>query len=583
MARLGAAVVGLLALMNGAPGHAQPAARPDSGVTAPFVGGASQQPGTAAEGARRDTPQSTAGTAAIRGRVFAADGGQPLRKAQVRLTLIGDGRRGVRFDNQISATDAAGRYEFRNLPAGSYQLTAMKGSYVSLEFGQRRPFESGKPLEVSDGQALEKVDFALPRGGVITGHVLDEFGEPSANVYVSPMRYQFRNGRRRLTAVGGASTNDLGEFRIFALAPGEYFLSATLHNEQGETNDRSAYAPIYYPGTPDPELAGRLTVATGQTVSDLSFTLLPVRTVRVSGTAVDSEDRPLPGMLLVQPSRSRVFAMPDHSTLVHEDGSFTVGGLTPGEYRFLVRGIPMLGSKESADAMADVTVGGDDVTGVRLVAGKPLTATGRVVITDPRAAQSLEPSMLRVVAFPVDEMLGAISEGVMPPAVNDDWSFRLNLRPGRTHLAVFGAPEWDVRAVRSGGVDVTDAGIDVKPNEDLTSIEIELTNRMTEAIGLVADQRGEPVKDYSVVIFSRDRQRWESPSRSVRAARSDQDGRFRISGLPSGEYFACAIDVIEPGQESDPDFLDRIQALAARFSLTEGETKTLNLKLNALP
>jgi hypothetical protein len=275
--------------------------------------------------------------------------------------------------------------------------------------------------------------------------------------------------------------------------------------------------------------------------------------------------------------------MPDHSTLVHEDGSFTVGGLTPGEYRFLVRGIPMLGSKESADAMADVTVGGDDVTGVRLVAGKPLTATGRVVITDPRAAQSLEPSMLRVVAFPVDEMLGAISEGVMPPAVNDDWSFRLNLRPGRTHLAVFGAPEWDVRAVRSGGVDVTDAGIDVKPNEDLTSIEIELTNRMTEAIGLVADQRGEPVKDYSVVIFSRDRQRWESPSRSVRAARSDQDGRFRISGLPSGEYFACAIDVIEPGQESDPDFLDRIQAIAARFSLTEGETKTLNLKLNALP
>jgi hypothetical protein len=85
------------------------------------------------------------------------------------------------------------------------------------------------------------------------------------------------------------------------------------------------------------------------------------------------------------------------------------------------------------------------------------------------------------------------------------------------------------------------------------------------------------------VIFSRDRQRWESPSRSVRTARSDQEGRFQIRGLPSGEYFACAIDIIEPGQESDPEFLDRIQTLAARFSLAEGESKTLNLKLNPAP
>ena len=135
----------------------------------------------------------------------------------------------------------------------------------------------------------------------------------------------------------------------------------------------------------------------------------------------------------------------------------------------------------------------------------------------------------------------------------------------------------------SGGIDVTDAGIDVKGNEDLTTIEIELTNHLTEATGLVADERGEPVKDYAVVIFPRDRQRWESPSRSVRTARSDQDGRFKIGGLPSGEYFACAVDIIEPGQESDPEFLDRIRALAAPFSLAEGEAKTLSLKLNAVP
>jgi hypothetical protein len=585
MARLAAAVVGILALMIGASAYAQPSPGPAGNVGPAIVGGLPQLPGTTVEGPPRDVPPPKPGTATIRGRVLAADSGRPLRKAQVRLISADETRRPVRFENQLTTTDAGGHYEFGKLPAGRYQLTAMKGGYVSLEYGQRRPVESGKPLEVPADQTLEKVDFALPRGGVMTGHVLDEFGEPSANVYVAPMRYRFDDrGRRRLTPAGGAATNDLGEFRIFALAPGEYYLSVTFSGEFGDSNDRAAYAPIYYPGTADPDLAERLIVASGQTVTDLSLTLVPVQTVRVSGTAVDSEGRPMPGLLVVEPSRSRVAAMNDRTALVQPDGSFVLGGLTPGEYRLLVRGIPMLGSSETVTASAAVTVGGDDVTGVRLVAGKPLLATGRVVMSDARAAQSLRPSALRVIAIPDDEMTGAFSDGDARPPVNDDWSFQVTLPPGRTRLLVFGTPPgWDVKAVRSGGIDVTDAGLDVKPSEDLSNIEIELTNRVTEVMGLVTDQRGEPVKDYAVVIFARDRQKWGSHSRSVRTARSDQDGRFKIGGLPSGEYFAYAMDFIEPGQERDLEFLDRIQTLATRFTLGEGETQMLNLKLRDAP
>jgi hypothetical protein len=560
MTRRVAAVVGLLVLVNGTAPHAQQPASP-----------------------ARDNPQNK--PAMIRGRVFAADSGRPLRKARVRLTSTDDTHRGARFENRTATTDAEGQYEFSSLPAGRYRLTAMKGSYVSLEFGQRRPFEQGKPIDVRDGQTLEKVDFALPQGGVMTGHVFDEFGDPSANVSISAMRYQFdRHGRRRLAHVGGTTTNDLGEFRLFALAPGEYYVLATFHMEPGDTNDRSVYAPIYYPGTADPNLAQRLTVAIGQTVGDLSLTLLPVRTVRITGTAVDSEGRPIPGILLVEPSHSSVFSMNNLSALVQPDGSFTGAGLTAGEYRLVVRAVPMLGLAESVTASAEVTVGGDDLTGVRLVAGKPVAASGRVVVSDTRAAQSLRPSTLRVIATSVDEETFETFSGDSLPAVNDDWSFHLKLPPGRTRLFVVGTPPgWDVKEVRFRGTDVTDAGLDVKPNEDLANIEIELTNRVTETTGLVTDQRGEPVKDYSVVIFARDRQKWEPPSRAVRTARSDQEGRFKIGGLPSGEYLACAIDFLEPGQENDLEFLDRIQTLATRFSLSEGEMKLLNLKLNAAP
>ena len=244
----------------------------------------------------------------------------------------------------------------------------------------------------------------------------------------------------------------------------------------------------------------------------------------------------------------------------------------------------MLGSSEPATASAAVTVGGDDVTGVRLVAGKPLIATGKVVMSDARAAQSLRPSTLRVVAIPDDETTVSFSDGDARPPVNDDWSFQVTLPPGRTRLLLIGTPPgWDMKAVRSRGVDVIDVGLDVKPTDDLTNIEIELTNRVTETTGLVTDDRSEPVKDYAVVIFPRDKQKWESHSRSVRTARSDQDGRFKIGGLPSGEYFAYAMDFIEPGQERDPEFLDRIQTLATRFELGEGEKQLLNLKLHTTP
>src|SRR5262245_214672 len=90
------------------------------------------------------------GTSVIRGRVVAADTGQPLRKAFVRASSP-DLREG-----RVASTDAEGRYEIKELPAGRYTLNANKGSFVSLSYGQLRPFEPGKPIELADSQTIEK-------------------------------------------------------------------------------------------------------------------------------------------------------------------------------------------------------------------------------------------------------------------------------------------------------------------------------------------------------------------------------------------------------------------------------------------
>ncbi len=521
----------------------------------------------------RDNAQPVkAGTATLRGHVVAADTGQPLRKAQVRI-IAGEIR-----ENRMTTTDGDGKYEFKELPAGRYTVMAQKGSYVGLQYGQQRPFEPGKPLEILEGQTVEKVDFALPKGGVITGRILDEFGEPLADAQVAAQRYMNVGGRRRLVPAGRqAMTNDIGEFRLFAIPPGQYYLSATLRSmgPTADSDDRSGYAPTYFPGTANMAEAQKVTVGLGQTVSDINMALIQTHTSRVTGVAVDSQGRPMMGMVMAVPRGDSVMMMPGPPGQIKPDGSFAIGGLAPGTYVLQTNGP---GGNESASA--DVTVSGDDVNGIRLAASPPPTASGRVIV-DPAAAQSLRPAMLRVTAQPVqfDTMMFGPASG--PAVVNDDLTFELKARPGKMRIVLAGpVTGWAVRAVRHRGVDVTDSGIEFRANEDVADVEVEITNRLTDVSGLVTDGRGTAQKDYSVVVFPQDRDKWTPNSRYMRTSRPDQDGRFKLNGLPPGAYYIVALDYLDTsGDWTDPEFLDRVRSKATTVSISEGETKSVDLKI----
>jgi hypothetical protein len=136
-----------------------------------------------------------------------------------------------------------------------------------------------------------------------------------------------------------------------------------------------------------------------------------------------------------------------------------------------------------------------------------------------------------------------------------------------------------IKAVRLNGVDVTDTGIDFRPNENVIGLEIELTTQLSSLSGTVSDARGNSVKDYSVVIFPRDKERWGPGSRYMNFGRPDQDGRYKAVNLPAGDYYAIALDYVEQGANGDPEFLDRIKEKATEFSMTEAESKNLDLKL----
>ena len=183
------------------------------------------------------------GTSVFRGRVVAADSNQPLRNATV-----------IAFSDTLrltwaTLTNADGRYEMKNLPAGQYAVSATKVNYTWVARGSDRTMGIGAPIRVADGQAVDDLDLQLQRAGVLTGRILDEFNEPVVGARVSVVRFQSVQGQRRLTPGRSTMTNDIGEFRLFGLLPGEWYLSASHNMQWLTTNDRSVYLETYFPGT----------------------------------------------------------------------------------------------------------------------------------------------------------------------------------------------------------------------------------------------------------------------------------------------------------------------------------------------
>jgi hypothetical protein len=534
----------------------------------------------------RDNQAPQTGTARLRGRIVGGESGQALRRAVVRL-------QGQEFrEGRVASTDEEGRWEIKDLPAGRYNLTASKGGYVQLNYGQRRPFERGRPIELADGQTLENVNFNLPRGAVIAGRVIDEFGEPVADAMVSALHYRSFNGRRRLVPVGRfGSTDDMGHFRLFGLAPGDYYVSATLQSmgmmgfgAQGENS--VGYAPTYYPGTGSAQQADRISVGLGGETSGITFSLLPVRTAKVSGMALDSSGKPMAGAFVMLMADQRTgdggFMMfGAGGNQVKDDGTFVISNVTPGDY--VVRamaGGPRRGDDDES-ATASVSVGGEDVTGVMLVGTKGTSLRGQVVVQPASAATGIKPTDVSVNVMAKDPDAPMMFMGpMMRDRVDDDWSFEVKALQSPALIRAFRTPPgYSLKAVLLNGIDVTDSGVTFKAGEAVNGLQVVLSTTSSGIAGAVTDDRGKPAVDYAAIVFAEDSAKWGFMSRHVGLARPDQQGGFQVKNLPPGHYLAVAVDAVEEGQETDPEFLERLRSLATPFILSEGEQRSVSLKL----
>lgn len=534
----------------------------------------------------RDAAPATKSTAAITGRVTNLETGGPLRRALILITSAA-----LPSSRRVS-TNSDGRYEIPDLPPGQYSVRAERGGYLPLAYGQRRPGEPGKPLELAEGQTAKAIDFALPPVGVISGRVVDESGEPVAHVNMWAMQFRYYQGARKLVAVGGfsevggfsahTSTDDSGQYRLL-VPPGDFVVMGQSRETwplEGDPAQMLGYPPSYYPGTVAPAEAQRIKVGVGQEVGNIDFALVPARTSRVAGTVFNAAGTPGAGESVTLSQEVGGPGMTSHfpssnTAKTGPDGRFAVNNLQAGEYLLAVR--TAAGNDQPAqEARQMIQVAGADIDGLVIVVGSGGTVRGQVASDDGTPVPGVDRLVVRARSLTWAARTSTLAFSGNG-RVNADGTFELKALIGPVVLTIGTLTgDWTLKAVELNGRNLADDPIDVPHGATMSGVRVVLTNRPTHVRGGLLDEKQQPAEG-TVVIFPEETSRWREDSRTVRAARPDQHGEFSIKGLPAGKYLIAAVDYVQDGQWYDPEFLAELRPRAERLSLAEAESKRIDL------
>jgi hypothetical protein len=530
-------------------------------------------------------PQAADKPGAIKGRVVAADTGAGLRRARVMLRGS-ESRPGT--NPQTSQTNENGEYEVKDVKPGRYTLMVMRNGYVSQTYGQKSTDmmsammspNQGTQLTVRAGETLGQVNFQMIRGGAVEGQITDQNNEPLSRVMVQLSRYRTMQGKRSLMPVGMAQTDDRGHFRLFEIAPGSYYLSAS-YGSFGFPDGGGAFPPTYYPGALSPQEASKLQVAPAAEITGINMALTEAASFTISGKVMRGDGKPATGARLMSMRHPpEGFAMMFGGSGVDADGTFKLSNMLPGKYR-LTTSTTRDGKQESGSVI--VEVGSEDLQNVFIVLGNGAEVSGKIVV-EGKSTQPIEPRQIRVTLVPdAGPMMGGFFGGG-PQETKDDLTFTQNVAEGSMRFNVnLPTGNFYLKSIRMEGRDVTDQAVDFKNNDRYHGVEVVISSQGGQLSGVVRkEEGGEVLRGATVVVFPSDPER-QSKSRFVKTVQTDQQGSFDAKGLVPGEYLVCALLTHDAGAETDVSYLKEIEKLGKRVELTAGTAKTENLVAVAGP
>jgi hypothetical protein len=596
------------------------------------------------------TPPTGVQPAALDGVVVSFGTDIPIAKADVELRRVGapaeaPGRVSPIFGVQgaqpaptgppIVTTSGDGKFSFKDVPPGNYHLYVTRASgYIPGEFGQRSPAGAGTPLTLTPGQSLSGVRLSMAPTSSISGRIVDGDGDPVPYARVQALRVSYEEGQRVLVGARNGSVDDRGEYRIYSLPPGEYYVAArppdtrftrnfgraaivrfgggsgadapvvSLRATDNGTIIEETWRAIFYPAAFDARSAQIIPVRVGENLRGIDINLgasaAPAR--HVKGTVINASTGLPAGNAVVRmlPRFQLTPSVIMPSATTDAMGRFDVGGVLAGSYSVIVTGAaerataPLRGGLAPAPPLsgyAVVDVGAGNVENVQIPAlhgvDVPINLTIPGTINDPALASKLNITLQRkpvVTGAPVGGGTITVGWPGLPQLVesrnlgNVGGSYvmqRVSL--GDFNVEVSGLPSGVyVGSISLGRTNVLAEGLRVMgPMQN--PLEIVLANDSGTVTGRVLDSRQQPSGNVTVVLVP-------DPARRYRIdlfqnVPTDSKGAFRIENVAPGEYKVFAWEEVVSGAWHDADYLRARENLGASVRVSPGRNEPVDVRV----
>jgi protocatechuate 3,4-dioxygenase beta subunit len=530
------------------------------------------------------TPRlSESESGAIQGDVLNADTGNPVQNAKVSL-LEGDGTVG---ETPSTRSNASGSFSFQGVPPGTYRLTASRSGYLAPSSAVPESSSSERDVTVAAGQTLDDAVLRLVPLGVITGSVLDG-AVPISNAIVMATHFSFSAGEKKMVLAARTYTNDLGEYRLFDLPPGHYYLSVTYRGGvapgspepdrairvQGNSRQKE-YVTTFYPNTKDFSEAVPLEIAPGRMQVSIDLALLKMYKWTVEGKVLLPQNARITGspQVVFVPGNSS-FLIPKFNqqtaSVNSRTGAFEIDGVPSGDYTLSVDA--QVGGVSYA-ASQKIFVAEANVDGLVVALGHLFSIPGRVTVN---GSDQCDLTGLSVNA---KSSGGQGTAHGARASVNADGSFLLkNLHPDNYHLRLEGVVgNCYQKSITLGMSDVTSTYVQLV--QGTPPIEFVLCADGGKIDGDVIDDQHQPVASATVVLIPEPSLR--DQSELYKKTTTDQSGQFTLQGIPPGDYKLFAWEAIDSDSYLDPDVLAPFESLGQSVSIQAGSQSNMELMVIA--
>lgn len=508
------------------------------------------------------------GKGVIEGMVVDAATHEPLKKVQVTLA-------GALLVHPMAITDPGGRFAFRELPAGGYWLSASKSGYNTSRglFGM----DPGVQVTLGTDELKKGIEISLVPSGSISGRILDEDGAPVRNCSVTAVQPGYEQGRRSLRGVsGGTGTNDKGEYRIYGLAQGRYYIFARCQAElpaphpllpRGDPRTPyETYLPQFYGGGLDPSTATRLSVSPGANLEGVDFEVhrIPAFTLRGSITASDPEAFAGNVSVMLLPANRLARGLLQFAAASNpQNRTFQIRAVIPGSYLLAAFGMRE-GRAFYAQRTVEIGATPPDPVAISLSSGAELKGSLQFDSDDHPPIENAQ-----IFLNPVEQNFYTPQAHAQ---VNKDGTFTLTgVLPGRWRLMV-GVAGY-VKSLSLGGQPVSPDGFQISPGA-VGPLRVVMSSKMAEVN--VTVNGSSPDQKVSVLLYPEDTARMGVGLERVTTGTE----RLGFGGIPPGRYRLLATDSPNPWPLLQrPDLLKAIESHTQALDVPEGGRVSATLEL----